>query len=367
MIETFRMNRIAVLLSLATVAAALAACTGTPQENSALATGSSAATRSVRVPAPAPRSISLRRPNHRKSWISADAKRAPRLLFISDYGADDVDIFTMPKMALKGQITGLSFPEGECADASGNIWVANTGASAMQLYSRTGTLLKTLSVAGEYPSGCAVNKSNGDLAVTNIENTSGGPGNVTVFAHASGVGTPYTNPSLYLYFFVGYNNAGDLFFDGMDSSRITSYFAELPSGSGSTRLITLSGATLHVPGMIQLYRPFGYLALGDQACGGNPASCIYLVSIYGTTGTTTRGRVMKTTDLSNYEGGAVCDLAQGVIAGNGEQYLAGADYESCGYTASTANRWAYDSGGIPVEYNNGAGLVEPLGAAVSTK
>jgi sugar lactone lactonase YvrE len=77
------------------------------------------------------------------------------LLFICDYGANDVDIFTMPQMALKGQLTGLSFPEGECTDASGNVWVANTGASAMQLYSRTGTLLKTLSVAGEYPSGCA--------------------------------------------------------------------------------------------------------------------------------------------------------------------------------------------------------------------
>lgn len=362
MIETFCMNRIAVLLSLATVAAALAACTGTPQENSALATDSSAAIRGALVPAPAPRSISVPRPNHRKSWISPDAKGAPRLLFISDYGADDVAIFTMPKMALKGQITGLSFPEGECTDASGNVWVANTGASAMQLYSRTGTLLRTLSVAGEYPSGCAVNKSNGDLAVVNIENTSAGPGNVTVFPNATGSGTPYTNPSFYLYFFVGYDNAGNIFFDGMDSSRVTSYFAELPSGSNNTQLISLSGATLHVAGMIQWYRPGGYLALGDQACAGSAASCIYWVSVSGTTGTIT-----GTTDLSNYEGGAVCDLAQGVIAGNGARYVAGADYESCGNTPTTANRWPYEGGGPPTNYNNGAGLVEPLGAAVSTK
>jgi hypothetical protein len=114
--------------------------------------------------------------------------------------------------------------------------------------------------------------------------------------------------------------------------------------------------------MIQWYRPGGYLALGDQACGGSAASCIYWLSISGTTGTIT-----GTTDLSNYEGGAVCDLAQGVIAGNGARYVAGADYESCGNTPATANRWRYDAGGTPTNYNNGAGLVEPLGAAVSTK
>ncbi len=356
------MKTLAISVSFAAAAVAFAACGGTSQQGSAFAPQSSSATRHAMVPAPAPRSIPAARPNHRKSWISPDAQRAPRLLFISDYGADDVDIFTMPDMALKGQLTGLSFPEGECSDAGGNVWVANTGASEMQLYSRTGTLLKTLSVADEYPAGCSVNKSTNDLAVTNIENTSGGPGNVTVFANASGSGTPYVNPSIYLYFFAGYDNAGNLFFDGMDASRVTSYFAELPAGGSSTQLVTLSGATLHVAGLIQWYRRGEYLALGDQACGGRPASCIYWLSVSGTTATVT-----GTTNLSNYEGGAVCDLAGGVIAANGERYIAGPDYESCGYTATTANRWPFDGGGTPTNYATNAGFVEPLGAAVSTK
>ncbi|MGA8575808.1 MAG: hypothetical protein WB609_09040 [Candidatus Cybelea sp.] len=356
------MKKLAISISLAAAAAMLAACGNASQQGSTPAAVSPATIRGAMAPAPAPRSVSAARLNHRASWIAPDAKLAPRLLFISDYGAGDVDIFTMPGMALKGQLTGLSFPEGDCADAGGNIWVANTGASAMQLYSRTGALLKTLSVYGEYPAGCAVNKSTNDLAVTNIESTSGGAGNLMVFANASGTPTTYTNPSFYLYFFVGYDNAGNLFFDGMDSSRVTSYFAELPAGGSTTQLISLSGGTLHVSGMIQWYRSGNYLALGDQACGGSPSSCIYWLSLSGSTATIT-----GTTNLTNYQGGAVCDLAGGVIAANGQRYIAGSDYESCGYTATTANRWPYDAGGTPTNYNAGAGLVEPLGAAVSTK
>jgi len=289
-------------------------------------------------------------------------KDIPRLLFIADYGADDVDIFTMPDLKLKGTLTGFDYPEGECSDASGNIWIANTGDQDMLLYSRTGTLLKTLSVTDEYPVSCAVNLSNGDLAVGNIENASGGPGSVEIFQNATGTGVPYTNSSFYYYFFVGWDNSGNLFFDGMNSSRTVSYFAELPAGSSSTRLINLSGGTLHTSGFIQWYYTGNYLALADQECGGQPSACIYWVSVSGSTGTIT-----GTTDLLNYEGGDVCDLVQGVIGAYGERYVAGADYESCGYTPMTANRWAYQAGGTPTNYNNTASFTFPIGAAISTK
>jgi hypothetical protein len=348
-------------LLLCTAVAVLAACSSpTAQQPAALTPPASNAAHPRMIPAPAAH-IGAARPHHGKSWISPDARRAPRLLFIADYGSSVVDIFTMPNLALKGQLTGFSFPEGECTDLSGNIWIANTGAMQLLQYSRTGTLLRTLSDPGEYPSSCAVNK-NGDLAVANIENASAGPGNVTVFANASGSGTPYTNPSFYQYFFVGYDPNGNLFFDGTNSSRTSSYLGELPSGSSSTQLITLSGGTLHTAGFIQWYRTGAYLALGDQACGGTTSSCVYWVSVSGSAGTIT-----GTTSLTNYSGGNVCDLVQGVIGANGERYLAGMDYEYCGYTATTTNRWPYEAGGSPTNYNYTAGLVEPIGAAISTK
>jgi hypothetical protein len=225
-------------------------------------------------------------------------------------------------------------------------------------------LLNTINIPNEFPASCAVNKATNDLAVTNIESTSGGPGSVMVFKNSTGTPTTYTNPSLYLYFFDGYDNKGNLFFDGMDSSRVVSYFAELPAGSSNTQLITLSGATLTVAGMIQWYNVGNYIALGDQACGGVSSACIYWITVSGSTGTN-----LGTTTLSNYTGGNVCDLAEGVIAGNGERYVAGSDYEVCGNTPTTANRWPYEAGGTPTNYTfvSTFSSTEPLGAAISTK
>lgn len=311
----------------------------------------------------AAKTVRLHRNVH-KSWISPDIARAPRLLFLTDYGADAIYVFTMPALVLKATLTGLSFPEGACEDASGNIWVANAGASQLIQYSRTGSQLKTLSTPGFYPAGCAVNWSNNDLAVANIESTTGGAGNITVYANASGGGTSYTDPNIGQYFFVGYDPSGNLFFDGENgTSRTAAYFAELPVGSSTTKTISLSGATLHFAGFVQWFKG-GYVALGDQMCGGTPSACVYWIAVSGSTGTN-----LGTTNLSNYQGGAVCDLVQGVIAANGQRYVAGSDYEgTCGNTVTTANRWPYEAGGTPTNYNStNSGFVEPLGAAVSAK
>ncbi|MGB8909576.1 MAG: SMP-30/gluconolactonase/LRE family protein [Candidatus Cybelea sp.] len=347
-------------LVICAVATMLAACTSnSAQQSSILAPTAPNAAKHGMVPVPAVGPARIR-PDHHKSWVSPDAKRAPRLLFVPDYGASEVFIFALPSMALKGTLTGFDFPEGACTDANGDIWIANTGAQEMQLYSRTGTLLKTLSVPNEYPAACAINKTNGDLAVTDIESTSG-PGNVEIFTNASGTGTAYSNASIYEYFFAGYDPSGDLFVDGENASRTSAYLGELASNGSTINLINLTGGTLHTAGMVQWYKVGNYLALGDQGCGGTTSSCIYWVSIAGSSGTIT-----ATTNLTNYEGGSVCDLVQGVIAADRERYVTGPDYEFCGYTPTTASRWPYEAGGGPTSYNNSAPFVEPIGAAVST-
>lgn len=313
------------------------------------------------IPVPAARPPAQQRPDRHKSWVSPDVKGMPRLLFVSDYGADVVDIFSMPAMKLKGTLTGFTYPEGMCTDASGNVWIANAGASEMMQYSRTGSLLNTISIPNEFPAACAVYKANNTLAVLNIESTSG-PGNLMVFKNASGTPTTYSDPDIYQYFFGGFDMKGNLFFDGTDQYRSTSYLAELPNGSSTPMTISLSGGTLTLPGFVQWYKTGNYLALGDQECGGTTSSCIYWVDVSGSSGTIT-----ATTPLTNYAGGNVCDLVQGVIAANGEKYVAGPDYESCGYTTSAAYRWPYEAGGSPTNYNDTAGLVEPIGAAVTGK
>jgi hypothetical protein len=342
----------------------LAACNGGSQTPLTVTPGNPAGSGAAKhhtVPAPVIRNVAAQ-PNLGRSWVAPGIKRAPRLLFISDYGASDVLIFTMPDMVLKGTLTGFSYPEGECSDSSGNIWIANAGGFQILEYSRTGTLLNTLSDSYGFPASCAFDK-HGNLAVANIESSTAGAGNIVVYPNATGSGTVYTNPSFFQYFFVGYDPNGNLFFDGTNSSRTSSYLAELPAGSSNTTLINLSGGTLYLAGFVQWYRNGNYLALGDQTCGAN-FSCVYSVSISGSTGTIT-----GTTYLGDFEDYEVCDLAQGVIAANGERYLAGADYEApCGFTpTSTADRWPWPGGGVPTHYNDTASFVEPIGAAVSTK
>jgi hypothetical protein len=313
------------------------------------------------VPTLAARADVTQHPVKGKTWFAKDAKDMPRLLFISDYAGEAVYIYSMPEQKLVGTITGFSSPEGMCEDNSGNIWIANASAQEMLQYSRTGTLLRTLSIANAYPASCAVNRKTGDLAVSNIESTSG-PGNIMIFKNASGGGTEYTNSDIYEYFFVGYDDSGNLFFDGTDSTRSTSYFAELPSGSGTTKTISLSNGTLHFAGLVQWYKIGKYIALGDQMCGGTTSACIYWVTVSGSTAT-----ISGTTNLTNYKGGQVCDLTQGVLAADREKYVAGADYETCGYTTNTTDRWAYEAGGQPTNDDNTVTFLEPIGAAISAK
>lgn len=60
------------------------------------------------------------KPDHHKSWVSPDVKRARHLLFISDDSSQDVYIFTMPAMKLTGTLTGFNGPQGMCTDNQGN-------------------------------------------------------------------------------------------------------------------------------------------------------------------------------------------------------------------------------------------------------
>ena len=108
------------------------------------------------------------KPDHHKSWVSPDVKRAPRLLFISDDSTQDVYIFTMPAMQLKGTLTGFNGPQGMCTDRQGNIWIVNTGTAQGLKYSRTGNQLGSVSDPSGTPVGCAVNPTNGDLALSDI-------------------------------------------------------------------------------------------------------------------------------------------------------------------------------------------------------
>lgn len=295
-------------------------------------------------------------PDRRASWISPDAKKAPRLLFVSDDSTDDVYIFTMPAMALKGTLTGFAQPQGMCTDGSGNVWIANSGTSQVLQYSRTGTRLRAIGIAEMLPVGCAVNKTNGDLAVTNLVSTIGGSGNVEIFPPGSSSGTPLENPDQNSYYFPAYDPAGNLYVDGFTSYNVP-IFSKCAAGSGSCSTLSLSGGTIFFPGGLNWDRIHNQLLAGDQSCNSEASSCLYAMTISGSAAT-----IVGSTPLSDYDGGA-CDVDQGTLAPL-SKYFAGPCI-SKGSASSAAARWPYFTGGKPTNYTTTPAF--PLGTAISDR
>ncbi len=297
------------------------------------------------------------KPDHHKSWVSPDVKNAPRLLFISDDSTQDVYIFTMPAMQLKGTLTGFNGPQGMCSDKEGNIWVVNTGTSQGLKYSRTGKLLGSVSDPSGHPAGCAINPTNGDLALSETQGNSGA-GAVEIYHNASGSPTRYSNPAQYEYFFPAYDTDGNLYVDGFSYPTFAVMISELPSGSGTMQTVNYSGGTIRFPGGVNWDRVKGQLVINDQECQGLYASCAYQLTVSGSGAT-----IVGSTPLNNFDGTA-CDVDQGTIAPFGK-YFAGPCI-TFAYSVSSADRWAYPSGGTPGHYNDSV-VVEPIGSAISNK
>jgi hypothetical protein len=298
----------------------------------------------------------------RASWISPDVKRAPRLLFVSDAGTEDVDIFSLPDLALKGTITGFSEPQGMCSGTGGTVWVANTGTEQVMQLSRTGKLLNTIDDAYGYPVGCAVNQTDGDIAVFNIFGISGA-GSAYVYSCLSCTPTELTIPGVSSFEFGDYDPSGDLFVNAGRNSTGSAEIGEVPSGKTSGHLIRLTGGSVYFPGLIQWYKPSNYLAVGDQLCNDKNASCIYWVKIRKST-----GRIIGHTALQGSGGSQICDMVQGVLDPAGEKTVLGGNYNYCGSGPSTVNRWQYPAGGVPTNSADfTASYSLPDGAAISGK
>ena len=297
------------------------------------------------------------KPDHRQSWVSPDVKRAPRLLFISDDSSQDVYIFTMPAMQLKGTLTGFNGPQGMCSDRQGNIWVVNTGTAQGLKYSRTGNLLGSVSDPFGTPAGCAINPTNGDLALSETRG-SNGAGGIEIYRNGSGSPTRYRNPAQYEYFFPAYDTDGNLYVDGFSYPTFTVIISELPSGKRKMHTIDYSGGTIRFPGGVNWDRVKGQLVVNDQECNGLYASCVYQLTVSGFS-----AMIVGSTPLNNFNGTA-CDVDQGTIAPFG-QYFAGPCI-TFAYSVSSVDRWAYPSGGTPGQYNDSV-VVEPIGSAISNK
>jgi DNA-binding beta-propeller fold protein YncE len=215
----------------------------------------------------------------RASRMAAGAKRMS-LLYVTDANNGTVSVFSYPQGALEGTLTGFEEPYGECTNKAGDIWIVDDETATITEYAHGGTSpIATLSDTGDYPAGCSVDPSTGNLAVTNYEGPGGGQGSVSIFKKAKGKPVVYTDSSISRAWFCSYDNGGNLFVDGDKNGTSGFQLAELPSGSGTFTNISID-QNITVAGGVAWNGK--YVAVAEENEG--PDS-VYQFSISGSSGT----------------------------------------------------------------------------------
>jgi len=259
-----------------------------------------------------------------KSWMLQEA-RGNDLLYISNNTGRDVAVFSYPKGKLIGTLSGFSNPAGECVDKAGNVFITDSafgsGAGTVSEYAHGGSApIAELSVPFDYPNGCAVDPTSGDLAVSAIRG-------LAVFPHASGTPTTFTDPSFQSMNYAGYDDAGNLYVDG-DAYGGGFVFAELPRNGSALVDISVTGS-FRGSGAVQW--DGHYMTVQTISSGrGEGRAIIYQLQITGSTASV----VGTTTLLSNKN-----------RSNGGQFWIQGGRVIGPDKSGNSVGLWRYPSGG----------------------
>lgn len=194
------------------------------------------------------------------SHIKLNAKNAA-LLYVTEVFAGEVDVNLDSTWTKVGDIYGTQYPFSLCVDTAQNVYVVDDVNNRVTEYAHGGVVpIKTLSDHQGNSTGCAVNPTNGDLAIVNNQGPSYTPGNVIVYRGGKGTPTRYTVSGFEYYNGVAYDPSGDLFVDGSTGSA--SALGELPAGQKQFEALTL-GQTVGNPQALAWDGTF--LAIGDRS------------------------------------------------------------------------------------------------------
>jgi hypothetical protein len=214
--------------------------------------------------APAPASFGPQIP------AGAGSRGTPRggLLYISDYQAYTVYVYTYPGETPVGTLTNVGTPAGECADAAANVYIADNDGKIREFAHGGTSPIVTLKLPSNlHTLACSVDPTTGNLAVTanaDSDKEKEGAGDVFIYRHSRGKPEKFRTSSLFEYLFLAYDNAGNLFVDGLTQSAPRQFaYAELPSGSKTMTPITLTGGSIASPGNVQW--DGAHITIGDQS------------------------------------------------------------------------------------------------------
>lgn len=284
-----------------------------------------------------------------RSWMAPDAK-GQDLLYVSEYGDGVIDVFSFPRGKFEGSLTGFSNPQGECVDKKGDVWIVspNGGQPGAVEFAHGGTSpIGTVSDPNQDPYACSVDSKTNTLAVTNEES-----GSLALYANEGGSPKLIADPNMDLMLWCAYDDAGNLFVDGLNPS-VEPEFDELPAGASTFTKITLN-KSIGFPGNIQANG--SHLALDDVQYEGQNTSAIYQLQLSGATAT-----IVGTTQLTGSQ-----EVFGTWIAG--KRVVAPEDGSSQGRSTDAVKYWPYPGGGNAVKtlHNGGSDFFDgPFGAAVS--
>jgi hypothetical protein len=253
------------------------------------------------------------------------------LLYISDLGANAVDIYTYPQGTSVGSLTGFGSVAGLCSDKAGEVFVVDE-AGPIVVYAHGGTTpLRKLTTTGA-PYGCSVDPVTGNLALTQLSSYSDGA--IAVYPKAKGKPAIYRDKQIDATWFCGYDGKGDLFADAWDSFG-NLILVELPKSGKALQKYKLAPKFANPGGAMW---DGAYVAIGNRGDG-----VIYRM---GAT-----GHVAHTVTLKNGTNVEQFWIGGGTLIGPNAQ------------SPGTVGFWHYPGGGAP--FKTLKGFSYPFGATVS--
>jgi hypothetical protein len=200
-----------------------------------------------------------------QSWMKRGASQGA-LLYISDYQAYTVYVYTYPGYTPVGTLTNVGTPAGECADAAANVYIADNDGKIREFAHGGTTPIMTIKLPPKSNTlACSVDPTTGNLAVTanaDTDKEGEGQGEVYVYRHSRGKPERFRSSNLFNYSFLAYDNVGNLFVDGTQGYPRQFAYAELPSGSKTMTPIALTGGSIAVAGNVQW--DGAHITVGDQ-------------------------------------------------------------------------------------------------------
>jgi hypothetical protein len=142
-----------------------------------------------------------------ESWMAKGLKQRD-LLYVSNLDGV-VNVYRYWQHTLVGVLTKFNRPYGECADAAGDVYIADYAAEKVDEYAHGGTKpIKVYDDSPYNPRACAVDVKTGDLAIANYGYYQAA--NIAVYPHGSGKPILYGASRFDHFLSCAYDDRGDL-------------------------------------------------------------------------------------------------------------------------------------------------------------